>query len=170
MAEANWYYARDDQPMGPVSVAELKQLADAGQLKPDDLLWSEGMEEWTTAINLHGLFGDEAGSKGPVASAVAAPRGERRAARPSVEGPPSARAQLQALVRTVQTILWTTCVLVVLVGVVLFTLAFLRAENAGEEAAAGAVFSTFFIGAYVLARCGEKLSRLLVSRVRRPRK
>ena len=62
-----------------------------------------------------------------------------------------------------QTVLWTTCVLVVLVGVVLFTRAFLQAETPGEEAAAGAVYSTFFIAAYVLARSGEKLAQLLVA-------
>ena len=36
-----------------------------------------------------------------------------------------------------------------------------------QEAAAGAVFSTFFIASYVLARCGEKLSRLLGAYVER---
>ncbi len=68
---------------------------------------------------------------------------------------------------TTQIILWTTCVLVVLVGIVLFTLAFMHAGDASEEAAAGLVFSTFFLGAYVFAHCGEKLSRLLLTYARR---
>jgi hypothetical protein len=59
------------------------------------------------------------------------------------------------------------CVLVVLVGVVLFTRAFLIAEDPTQEAAAAAVFATFFIAAYVLARSGEKLARLLLARARR---
>ena len=37
-------------------------------------------------------------------------------------------------------------------------------EAATEEAAAAAVFATFFIGAYVLARCGEKLAQILLRR------
>ena len=59
------------------------------------------------------------------------------------------------------------CVLVVLLGVVLFTRAFLNAKDAQAEAAAGALYSTFFIAAYVLARCGEKLSQVLLSHGRR---
>ena len=48
--------------------------------------------------------------------------------------------------------------LVVLIGVVLFTRAFLQAENPDREATAAAVFATFLLAAYVLARAGEKLS------------
>ncbi len=48
MAEVQWYYARNDQQFGPVSAAELKQLAEAGRLSPDDLLWRGRMEQWTT--------------------------------------------------------------------------------------------------------------------------
>jgi hypothetical protein len=170
MAEVQWYYARDDQPMGPVSVAELKQLVDSGQLKPDDLLWREGMDAWTTAINLRGLFGGEAGDKPDVAAAVPSLTGEAPARpRPRVL-PPGTRARLESLVRATQMTLWITCVLVVLVGFVLFTRAFLSANQPEEEAAAGAVFATFFIGAYVLARCGEKLSRILLAHSRRRRR
>jgi hypothetical protein len=71
------------------------------------------------------------------------------------------------MLRATQIILWTVCVLVVLAGLILFTRAFLTAQDPAAEAAAGAVFSTFFIAAYVLARCGEKLSRLLLSYARR---
>ncbi len=60
MADVQWFYARDDKPMGPVSPTELKHLADSGELRPDDLLWREGMEAWTTAINLQGLFSESA--------------------------------------------------------------------------------------------------------------
>ena len=59
MPEVQWYYARNDQQFGPVSAAELKQLADGGKLSPDDLLWREGMDSWNTAINLRGLFSDD---------------------------------------------------------------------------------------------------------------
>jgi hypothetical protein len=170
MADVQWYYARNDEPFGPVSAAELKQLADAGQLKPDDLLWREGMDAWTTAINLRGLFGsDPPGDTGTVASSAVAPAGERAVARPRppAAGHVSSHARLQSLVRTTQIMLWSMCVLVVLAGVVLFTRSFLGAKDPAQEAAAGAVFSTFFIGAYVLARAGEKLSKLLLGYARR---
>jgi hypothetical protein len=168
MAEVQWYYARNDQQYGPVSATELRQLADAGQLTPDDLLWREGMDAWTTAINLRGLFD-------PPASAAAAAGSPRLAspgapARPlTVRGntPPSAPASLRSLLRVTQTMLWCLCVLVVLVGLVLFTRAFLAAHQPAELAEAGAVSCTFFVAAYVLARAGEKLSRLLLNLSRR---
>lgn len=162
MADIQWYYARNDEPFGPVSATELKQLADSGQLAPDDLLWREGMEAWTTAVNLRGLFSPEASADklGDVSlPGGAAPR------RPPQPG--SSRARLQRLVSTAQTALWFMCVFVVLLGVVLFTRAFTNAKDANEEAAAGALYSTFFIAAYVLARCGEKLSQVLLSHGRR---
>jgi hypothetical protein len=125
------------------------------------------MDAWTTAINLRGLFGeslpaDKAAlvtpdSSVPVAVAVArptSPRGGRSWG-------------LRSVVVAVQLLLWGTCVLIVLVGALLFTRAFLAARDAVEEASAAAVFSTFLIAAYVLARCGEKLSRLLITLARR---
>lgn len=167
MADVQWYYARNDQQFGPVSATELKQLADAGAIAPDDLLWREGMDSWTTAINLRGLFGDDpppdiltpAGL--PASSDSATLSSDQAVSRSS--GAPS----VHTVVRATQAILWGICVMIVLVGAVLFTRAFLAAKDAAQEAAAGAVFGTFFIGAYVLARAGEKLSRLLVTAARR---
>ncbi len=45
---------------------------------------------------------------------------------------------LRPILRTTQILLWSMCVLVVLVGVVLFTRAFLIADDRSEEAAAAA--------------------------------
>ncbi len=166
MAEVQWYYARNDQPMGPVSAAELQALVEAGELKPDDLLWREGMEAWTTAVNLRELFEADSSQRPGGLSAIVKRRGGNR---PLLVRPDrsSVQSRLQSLVEATQIILWTTCVLVVLVGVVLFTRAFLSAKDPGEEAAAGAVYAAFFVAAYVLARCGEKVGQLLLARTRR---
>ncbi len=56
MAEIFWYYARDDQQFGPVTSVELKRLASASELSPDDLVWKEGMDEWAAASKVKGLF------------------------------------------------------------------------------------------------------------------
>ena len=40
-----WYYTQDGRGRGPVSEARLKQLLDAQQLRPNDILWKEGMTE-----------------------------------------------------------------------------------------------------------------------------
>jgi len=242
MVEVQWYYARDDKQHGPVTAAELKQLAASGRLHAVDLIWREGMEEWTPAGRLKGLFPDArpgvgagygistqppgASSPGAAGHAGAlhlglepeellsatpsaplfgvgaaqpfAPPGPMTAGRgaPQPPAPPmpqvpshaqttspaplrgQSAAEPAAETRTVrlstpmallllQAFLWGTCVLVVLVGIALFTGAFLRAKNATESAAAGVVFVTFFIAAYVLARAGEKASQLMIAYLRR---
>jgi len=50
------YYQHDGQQYGPITGAELKALAAAGKLLPDDLIRKEGMEKWVPARNVKGLF------------------------------------------------------------------------------------------------------------------
>ncbi|MBM3994469.1 MAG: DUF4339 domain-containing protein [Planctomycetes bacterium] len=40
--EKRFHYLKDGKPVGPVPFAELKQLADSGQIKPTDYVWPEG--------------------------------------------------------------------------------------------------------------------------------
>ncbi|MGI0133753.1 MAG: DUF4339 domain-containing protein [Candidatus Micrarchaeaceae archaeon] len=51
-----WYYSRNGQQHGPISEAELKQLAAVGKLKPTDMIWQEGMDNWVSAGSVKGLF------------------------------------------------------------------------------------------------------------------
>src|SRR5712691_6240296 len=101
MAEVLWYYARNDQQFGPVSATELKQLVDAGRLSPDDLLWREGMDAWTTAINLRGLFTDDQAAGAAKAASSVNPRAEANAAQRA-----AGSASLPAVLRATQVILW----------------------------------------------------------------
>lgn len=56
MANIQWYYSRGNgDTQGPVSPAELARLAQAGELRPGDLVWKEGMEEWIAADRIKGL-------------------------------------------------------------------------------------------------------------------
>jgi hypothetical protein len=55
MAE-NWYYIRNNQRFGPCTSSELKQLALSGNLSRHDLIWKEGMQVWSPADCLAGLF------------------------------------------------------------------------------------------------------------------
>ncbi|MCC7419296.1 MAG: DUF4339 domain-containing protein [Planctomycetaceae bacterium] len=56
MATDEWRYSTgDDNEQGPVSTAELGRLAETGQLKPDDLVWKEGMAKWVPASRVKGL-------------------------------------------------------------------------------------------------------------------
>lgn len=68
MASPEWYYAKANKQHGPVSAAELKKLVDQGELKPGDLVWREGLEDWIPARNdpvLKKLFGQEAPAPPP---------------------------------------------------------------------------------------------------------
>ena len=61
----------------------------------------------------------------------------------------------------VQLALWVLCAAIVILAACQFTVAALRAENPTERAAAAAIFSAYFVGAYVVARAGERLCTLV---------
>jgi uncharacterized RDD family membrane protein YckC len=42
----SWYYAESGQQRGPVTDAELNDLAQAGSIRDDTLVWREGMADW----------------------------------------------------------------------------------------------------------------------------
>ena len=68
-----WFYTHDSEQQGPVSAAELKELAAAGKLSRQDLVWAEGMSEWKPAGRMKGLFTeDDAGSASASAAAATA--------------------------------------------------------------------------------------------------
>ena len=73
MSPVEWYYAHGDQRAGPVLPAELKQLAAASELLPDDLVWREGMDQWVAARNVRGLFEEPASEGGETSSSAALP-------------------------------------------------------------------------------------------------
>jgi hypothetical protein len=51
-----WYYTSNGQQQEPVSAGELKRLASSGTLRPTDLVWKDGMAEWTAAGTVKGLY------------------------------------------------------------------------------------------------------------------
>jgi TM2 domain-containing membrane protein YozV len=72
-----WYYSvGGGERQGPISAAELKKLADAGNLKAGDLVWKEGMADWAPAKSIKGLFTNPAPTVAP------APAAEPARARP----------------------------------------------------------------------------------------
>lgn len=52
---SEWYYMSGGQQHGPVSAAQLKSLASAGSLAPEDLVWNQSMPEWVAARRVRGL-------------------------------------------------------------------------------------------------------------------
>ncbi|NIR48169.1 DUF4339 domain-containing protein [candidate division KSB1 bacterium] len=63
------YFVRvDEKEFGPVSTAEIRNLVDKGSFTKDDLVWSEGMDEWVAAKNLaelNQIFNTEDNNHGP---------------------------------------------------------------------------------------------------------
>jgi len=59
-----WYYSRDKSKHGPVTRAELDALAASGELRPRDLVWSDGMPAWQSARTVEGLL--PAAPRGPI--------------------------------------------------------------------------------------------------------
>jgi len=55
-ARAGWYYGSGGRQFGPVSFADLKQLAAQGALQPNAPVWTQGMAEWTEAASIPDLF------------------------------------------------------------------------------------------------------------------
>lgn len=53
----SWYYVTGNQRNGPVSDDQLRQLAASRRLRPDDLVWKDGMADWVEAQRVVGLFG-----------------------------------------------------------------------------------------------------------------
>ena len=53
---SSWYLYKNDQQQGPFSREELDQKAQSGAFGPADLVWTEGMENWTRADRVEGLF------------------------------------------------------------------------------------------------------------------
>jgi hypothetical protein len=56
---ADLYYEINGATHGPITVAQLKQLADDGVLKPSTLVWRAGMHKRVPASTIRGLFNDD---------------------------------------------------------------------------------------------------------------
>jgi uncharacterized protein len=64
--ETKWFYTENGQQRGPISGEELKLRADRGLLRPDDMLWKEGLPGWIAANQLQGLFTSSAAPPPPL--------------------------------------------------------------------------------------------------------
>jgi len=55
-AGAKWYYDLNGQQVGPISGAELRNLAQTGKLTSDTLVWKGGMDKGVPAYRIKGLI------------------------------------------------------------------------------------------------------------------
>jgi uncharacterized membrane protein YhaH (DUF805 family) len=73
-----WFYTRNGQQTGPVTLSELQELARGGALNPRlDLVWCQGMADWMPGGEVEGLFEKravpEAGALPPPSPSALAP-------------------------------------------------------------------------------------------------
>jgi uncharacterized membrane protein YhaH (DUF805 family) len=54
--ERDYYLVRNGRQHGPISAGEFGMLVDQRHLRPDDLVWFDGMEQWTKAAEIDGLI------------------------------------------------------------------------------------------------------------------
>lgn len=61
-----WYYAKDDQQQGPLTIEQINQQAASGSFGPSDLVWKDGMAEWKAASQVPEIkFGQAPAAVGP---------------------------------------------------------------------------------------------------------
>lgn len=90
MAEA-WSYIQSGKTVGPVTEEDLRALFVSGQLRADDLVWHQGLADWTKAGEFPELRPPRIALAEPAAAAQAFAMGQAQAApaldpRASVEG------------------------------------------------------------------------------------
>ena len=61
-AQQKWHYTSGGVQRGPVDFSNLQLLVGTNQVRPDDLVWSEGMPAWIPARQIPGLGGAAATS------------------------------------------------------------------------------------------------------------
>lgn len=70
-----WYYTQGGQQFGPFTAADLKKFGEEGKIKPDDLVWKEGMANWVAAKAVKGIFAAPAPAPTPAPTVTPMPAG-----------------------------------------------------------------------------------------------
>lgn len=58
MSQSEWFHSHHGRKLGPFTARQLRERADAGELRPEDLVLKEGTGRWVAAHTLKGLFPD----------------------------------------------------------------------------------------------------------------
>src|SRR5690242_13262520 len=54
---ASWFYASEGKQQGPFPEGQFRDLVAQGVVRPDTLVWTEGMAGWQKAAEIPGLVG-----------------------------------------------------------------------------------------------------------------
>jgi len=61
-----WYMYKGEKQYGPMSLEELRNHGQSGFLKPDDLVWGDGMANWVKAGTVQGVFLSQVPAQNPI--------------------------------------------------------------------------------------------------------
>lgn len=104
MTDTSWFYTRESQQCGPVTLAELRVKAAEGALNPrHDMVWTQGMTDWKPAGEVDGLFERREAASAP--EQVAA-NGSTSVATPSSVSPYAPPASDETMVELAQQVEW----------------------------------------------------------------
>jgi TM2 domain-containing membrane protein YozV len=86
-----WYYAKNNERLGPVPLAELRSLIAKGGLQPTDLVWSEHLPGWVPAREVRELFPPQPADlvPGVRVPAVRTPRAKPSTTKARADTPPA---------------------------------------------------------------------------------
>lgn len=82
---ANLYLSTGGEPVGPLSLSEVRHRVQAGQAGPDSLVWHEGLEGWVKLANFIPL--QELFQSAPAAASAATPAAALQAPDPKTSDP-----------------------------------------------------------------------------------
>jgi TM2 domain-containing membrane protein YozV len=86
-----WYYAKNNERRGPVTLAELRSLITKGGLQPSDLVWSEHLPGWVPAKKVGELYPQQPADSVPGVRvpAVRTPRAKPSTTKARADTPPA---------------------------------------------------------------------------------
>jgi hypothetical protein len=168
---------RNGTKHGPYTLEQIKEYLGNGTFNEDDWAWYEGSTDW---LPIKDIITPATTPPPPLKLAPPPPPVVPLKSNPS--GPNSEPTQPRvnttvershltltwkgrgvtfAATTAIQCIAWLICFVVLVLNGLKFFAELANANGAPQEAAAGAVTCTYFIGAYVFARVVEKICNLI---------
>lgn len=112
--ESMWWYARDDQHLGPFSETDFKVLAASGQLRPTDRVWKEDFTDWVTAASVADLLPPQAAPPPLPPRPPRASNGQRNPPNPGASSIPTPGEQALSMTTLFRSIMISSMVMALL--------------------------------------------------------
>lgn len=88
MSDQDWYFAQGDQEKGPITFNELTELLANGKLQSHDLVWHDGMDDWSAVQSVPELKVGNIVPNPPAPPPMPSPNVESTQTAPQVQAEP----------------------------------------------------------------------------------